>query len=441
MTTNECLSALLLGLRGLIYFTSSQIDLVCRILTSPNATMQHREGSYFQSRLCSFTFGRTCLWLEPGDALSDPPATLQVATPYFINEAARDPLGVWLIFIFRICTTLLVWYRLHAHYYRHCAVLKSLVRQSGHRVKMPRGNWSYELVLGDPTAIVLLDPIVATLYYLDIWLSTASFGTATMQVQSATNLTSRFLGMTYLARSVWFAYWGLCLVSFGLKRWRKEHCFAEVDPTLVAIAVTLSGPVLMYLNGHVAVLVRFYQWLFYCLVPADHQNEEVEGALVCVAFTLITLSLPLAQGLISARHRRRSVDYSACAYNNVKGAVLLRLATALRLTPRYSPRGGSIYEAMDVNPRLKRCPTISLRGTDCFLLCYCNGELTERLRLSLLTNLNQDLPRSTERTEFVVYELQTSSTLASDDTLGPAISSQRSYALRTPPDPSILWCL
>ncbi|EQC32074.1 hypothetical protein SDRG_10271 [Saprolegnia diclina VS20] len=439
-TLYMCLSVYLLGLPGLIYYTKSQIDLLCRILTAPNTTLQHPEGSCYQNHLCSFTFGRSCLWLEPGDAISDPPASSGVATLYFVNEAARHPLVVWLMLIYRICTTLFVWYRLWAHYYRHCTQLESLVRRCGHRNKMPSGSWSYELVLGDPTAIVLLDPIVATLYYLDIWLSCTSFGTATMQVQASANVMSLLLGITYLARSVWFAYWGLCLVSYVLKRWRKEQCFSEVDPTLVAIAVTLSGPIMTYLNGHVTIFVRFYQWLFDCLVPTDRQNEEVEGALVCFVFTLFTLNLPLVHGLVSARRRRhRNIDYSACTYNNFKSAVLLRLAAALRLTPLYPPRGGSIYEAMEANPRLKRSPTISLRGTDCFLLCYCDGELTERLRLSLLTNVDGDLPRSTEPSEFVVYELQSPSAGDCDAILGPQMSTSNS-ALRAPPDAS-LWCI
>ncbi|EQC35444.1 hypothetical protein SDRG_07154 [Saprolegnia diclina VS20] len=98
---------------------------------------------------------------------------------------------------------------------------------------MPPGDWSYEIVLGDPMAIVLMDAWVVSLYYLDIWVNVTDFGVATMQMQ------------------VWFAYWGLCLVSHVLKRWRKEHCFSEVDSTLLAVAVTVCSPILVFMLEHI----------------------------------------------------------------------------------------------------------------------------------------------------------------------------------------------
>ncbi|EQC32162.1 hypothetical protein SDRG_10356, partial [Saprolegnia diclina VS20] len=182
-----------------------------------------------------------------------------LATLYYVIEATRDPLVIWLMLIYRIWTTLFA--GLWAQNYRHCAQLESKLRRCGHRVKMPSGNWTYELVLGDPTAIVLLDSIVATLYCLDIWASSASFGA--MHVQSGANFVlSLLLGMLYLARTVWFAYWGLGIVSFGLQRWRKEHCSSEVDSMLVAIAVAIYGPIMAFINSHCVVIGRVEHYIF-----------------------------------------------------------------------------------------------------------------------------------------------------------------------------------
>ncbi|EQC35448.1 hypothetical protein SDRG_07158 [Saprolegnia diclina VS20] len=90
---------------------------------------------------------------------------------------------------------------------------------------MPPGDWSYEIVLGDLMAIVLMDAWVASLYYLDIWTHSTMFGTATMQIQVSGDTWLMLQGVLYLARSVWFAYWDVCLVSYVLKRWKKQHAF------------------------------------------------------------------------------------------------------------------------------------------------------------------------------------------------------------------------
>ncbi|EQC24991.1 hypothetical protein SDRG_17111 [Saprolegnia diclina VS20] len=409
MDTNACLSKLLLGLPGLMYYSEPQVELLCSTFTS-NATSDAR-GSCYASHLCSFMFGRSCLWLVPGDAISSPYANMEkdatLTTLYFVSEAIRDPEIVWYMFIYRIGTTLFVWSRLWSRYYRHCAQLESLVRRCGHRVVMPSGTWTYELVYE-------------------------------MQVQDSTNPMSLLLGMMYLARSVWFAYWGLCLVSLGLKALRKEHRFSEVDPALIAIAVALYGPIMAYMNGHVLIFVRVSQWLFYCLTP--HERQRQEAALMCIFITLLTLSAPLIYGVVAGCthcRQRRDVDYSASAFNNLKSAFVLRFASVLRRVPQLPPRGGFIYHLLETAPQLKRCPTISLRGTDCFLVCYLNGKLHERLRLSLLTNVDvAKLPRSNEATDFVVHELHpaTSKNIA----IGPSLDS--SFELRTPPEPT-LWCI
>ncbi|EQC35447.1 hypothetical protein SDRG_07157 [Saprolegnia diclina VS20] len=97
---------------------------------------------------------------------------------------------------------------------------------------------------------------------------------------------------------------------------------------------------------------------------------------------------------------------------------------------------------MDLNPRLKRCPTISLRGTDCFVLCYCNGELIERLRMSLLSGIDTAhavIPRASESSEFVVNELRVPVTLETKES-GPVMLVNSKYELRMSPEPSV-WCI
>ncbi|KDO28709.1 hypothetical protein SPRG_05670 [Saprolegnia parasitica CBS 223.65] len=233
-----------------------------------------------------------------------------------------------------------------------------------------------------------------------------------MQIQVSGNLSLVLQGVLYMSRTVWFAYWGLCLVSYGLKRWEKQHVFSEVDPTVLAIAVTVYGPAFVFMLEHIAAFSRMYHALFYCLVPTDLQSQESEAALVCIIYTLTTLSIPLAYGLVAGcvrRPRPIPADCSSVRYNSVKSAALFQASKALHMATQRPARGGTIYHAMDLNPRLKLCPTINLRGTDCFLLCYCNGVLIERLRLSLLSGV--DLKRAaishaTRPSKYVVNELR-----------------------------------
>ncbi|KDO28711.1 hypothetical protein SPRG_05672 [Saprolegnia parasitica CBS 223.65] len=378
MSLDECFSKSLLGLPGLVFYTSAIIENICAALNNVTSLREDAENACFHSRLFTYEYGRSCLWLVPGDAIS-----------------ARD--------------------------------------------------WSYKIVLGDPTAIVLKDAWVASLYYLDIWINITNFGVATMQIQVSGNLSLVLQGVLYLARSVWFAYWGLCLVSFLLKRWKKQHAFSEVDPTLVAIAVTVYCPAFVLMLKHIETCARLYRRLFYYLVPTDLQSQESEAALVCIIYTLTTLSFPLAYGLAAGCVRRpRSIpaDCSSVGFNGIKSAALFQASKALHIAPRRPARGGTIYHVMDLNPRLKLCPTINLRGTDCFVLCYYNGALTERLRLSLLSGVNfkrAAIPHSKAPSKYVVNELRATVSSVPKE-CSPVLHPKRSYEICMSPEPSV-WSL
>ncbi|EQC38916.1 hypothetical protein SDRG_03874 [Saprolegnia diclina VS20] len=54
--------------------------------------------------------------------------------------------------------------------------------------------------------------------------------------------------------------------------------------------------------------------------------------------------------------------------------------------------GGSVYSIFRRNARYKRSPTISFRSADCFVYCYKDNVLVERLRLSLLESLDRNEP-------------------------------------------------
>ncbi|KDO22644.1 hypothetical protein SPRG_12273 [Saprolegnia parasitica CBS 223.65] len=358
MSFRTCFNTQLPGLPGLVFYTNRAMEMLCAAMTAPNASAVNwtAQGSCFQATLCTLSTGHVCFWLLPGNVVHRESSDATAMTLTYVYYESRFGPWIWFKFGYRIASTLFVWYRLWHGYYKHVWALKSVLQGRGHRATLPSGVWSYELVVGDPTAIILMDPSVATLYFLDIWLSVTNLAVAIMQVAQSGSLEHVFRSTWYLSRTVWFAYWSLCLVSYGLKRFHKEHVFADVDPTVLAIAVMVYGPLLTWMNGHIPVFTRLYQWTF------------------------------------------------TFYYNNIKNRVTL--GTLRRRPPRQTARGGTVHAIMETYPQLKATPTINLRATDCFVLCYCNGQLYERLRVSLLQCLDRRdadkvIAHSAEPSEFV----------------------------------------
>ena len=206
---------------------------------------------------------------------------------------------------------------------------------------------------------------------------------------------------------MWFAFLALCLVAHGLKRYQKEQLFADVDPTCLTIAVAVYGPLATWLNGNLGILVRLGQWFITLTVPDETRGQVNEAIFGSAFYTSGLACIPVVYGflvaaartylsdfvqflifyLVGRQRRRHHSDYSNHRYNGVKNRFLLNLLSSLRRGSPNLARGGTVYALQALNARYKSCPTISLRGTDCYLLCYKDGALNETIRLSLLQSL------------------------------------------------------
>ncbi|KDO29719.1 hypothetical protein SPRG_05668, partial [Saprolegnia parasitica CBS 223.65] len=80
--------------------------------------------------------------------------------------------------------------------------------------------------------------------------------------------------------------------------------------------------------------------------------------------------------------------------------------------------GGAIYSLFRQNARYKQSPTISFRSADCFVYCYKDGMLVERIRLSLLESLDRN---ASTPSLAVVLETEPSSNPYSFNTLVDAV--------------------
>ncbi|KDO29688.1 hypothetical protein SPRG_05639 [Saprolegnia parasitica CBS 223.65] len=430
----SCLQSFLLGLPGVIYYTDAQIDLVCSLASATNvsAAAWHYNGSCFYDLFCNIEIGRSCLWLEAGDAIQERNASDGLFTLTYSYSATRFDAYLWFKFVYRLGNTAFVLYRMWTHYYMHCVDLERLLRTSGHKADVSAVEWRYELVLGDPTAIILRDPWVATAFLIDMWLSTGNNG----------DLYVMFVTFVYLSRTVWFAYCGLCVTAYCLKKWKKEHAFAEVDPTLVAIAIAFYGPLISWLSGNVGFLVTLYQWMFTCLVPQQNTSEQNELVVGCTAYTVLIAVLPVVYGFLAPRFqcwgcfwclRRRKHAYSSHRYNNWKNQILLALLRPFRTNNIHMiTSGGTVYAAYHASASFKNCPTFSLRSADCFVLCYHRGELREKMRLSFLSSLDtrgNTISNATTPTSYHFNELVETSK-----------EGVTSFQLHKPSLPSV-WCI
>ncbi|EQC30903.1 hypothetical protein, variant [Saprolegnia diclina VS20] len=455
---SRCLSEMLLGMPGLIYYTEPEMAVVCALASPGNATIADltANGSCFYDKVATITFGTSCLWLTLGDALHGTNAS-DVVTLTYTYAATRFEVFLWLKFGYRLLLTLFVLWRMWFCYYRHCFALEAAVRSRGHAfVRRDASAWRYEVVLGDPTALILVDPKVALAFLADIWLSTSNVGVSILRASQNGDLDVLYVNVLYLSRTVWFAYCALCVTAYWLKRSHKEHLFAEVDPTLVAVAVTIYGPIFSWVSGNVAFMTRMYHWLFLLAVPPAVRGQENEMAIGCALYTLVIACLPLIYGFGAPRYRhwlRRDPsvlprDFTSHHYNNLKNRLMLSCFCQHHVDAAMVARGGRVYKLFEANAAYQASPTISLRGSDVFLLCYHDDVLEEKIRLSLLAVLDEmadssavSVVEAPTPSGYIANELVLPTKVTFPTPLGSVTAAlSRHCEIRRPVVPSV-WCM
>ncbi|EQC38897.1 hypothetical protein SDRG_03855 [Saprolegnia diclina VS20] len=398
-THDDCID-FLLGLPGLIFYGGNMRRFLCDFAASPRGLNGTDDQRWHQRGVCQYglfagtTVGKQCIWLTTGDDLTQDDAP-GVFTLTFIFQLPRFYVWLWVKFGYRCLISLYVCFEMWREYYRHCTHLCAIVQRFGHTVPTPTSlAWQYDLVMGDPTALILLDPVVSAAFTLDVWLSMEYMGIAMVRATQIADLYTLFLAFMYFSRTVWFAYLALSVSSKVLKRFAKEHVFAGVDPTVVAICVAVYVVPVDYLQANTRI-VNAYYWLFRVPASRDTQDEQVDVLLGCVLLTISIALFPVLYGVARSRCRStpalssRRAAYSSQAYNGVKARLVLFVLRRFRRRDRQALAfGGTLYAVFEANPRYKRYPTISLRSVDCFLVCKSHGVPKQMIRLSLLRSLD-----------------------------------------------------
>ncbi|OQR91203.1 hypothetical protein ACHHYP_04896 [Achlya hypogyna] len=320
-------------------------------------------------------------------------------------------------FAVRSCLTLYIVWRMWTSYYKHYVVLVTNLARFG----LPHaGGMStvYEVVLGDPTSIILLDPLVSVVFVVDFWLSADYVTRAFMRLTQTEHRGIFLTACFYLSRTVWFAYAGLAAFSKLLKRWRKEHCFAEVDPSLVAMGVAVIAGPFTCLQFRVPFLLVIYRFLFTCVLTPAQTDEGGEVSLGAFVYSMLMGLLPLSYGLavpllapLTPRtHVVSLVRQKTCAlvnravaaqeYNDWKHRLLLWAIG--RSMPKnrkdtYALYGGSVYQLLATSRCFKANVCMSQRGADCYVI-FATGAKTVSVRLSLLQCLDRRCVRVQQTT-------------------------------------------
>ncbi|KAH9103129.1 hypothetical protein AeMF1_020454 [Aphanomyces euteiches] len=236
---------------------------------------------------------------------------------------------------------------------------------------------------------------------IDIWGGISYVAIGISRVSQFQNLWLYVSSCAYLSRCVWFAYLGMQIVSFIVKRRRREALYSPVDPGLLAIATYIYYGVIMS-----AIATTPMAWLFYAswyvFLPSSLNNEATETITGTILVTLVSASLPLLFSRLASlwHHRKKNkvgpttsvvskLQVSNFGYNDLKAWFLL----SLTLTKRAKrSTGGTLHRLYQENPRYRKLPLSSHRAADCFVLCYrSDGILDQQIRLSLLACLDTRL--------------------------------------------------
>ncbi|KDO26815.1 hypothetical protein SPRG_08105 [Saprolegnia parasitica CBS 223.65] len=329
----------------------------------------------------------------------------------------------WLYFKFayRIGLTSVILERMWSTYYRHYRTLVSNLRALG-VPNITDATW-IEIVVGDPTALILQNSLVCGLFVVDFWCSIEIVGQSFVRLSQLQNLVTFSLAALYLSRTVWFAYLLLNLTGRALRRYHLERLIAQVDPTTVAVAVLFSvGPV-TYMQSRTGFFVDIYHFLFTFIVPKDRIDNYKEDFLAAMLYSILIGLLPISYGfgkpIALALHRRahrtlrrqaRSIrvrptqpnvarrlthhadDFGKYVYNDWKHRCLYTILTALN--PQHASAlflGGSIYKIFDTHRGFQRNAAFSFRGSDCYVIAHAPTSVLS-YRLSLVDCLHLHHP-------------------------------------------------
>ncbi|OQR86694.1 hypothetical protein ACHHYP_10293 [Achlya hypogyna] len=333
-------------------------------------------------------------------------------TLYFAAQFSHSS-RAWLItkFVYRCALTSLILWQLWRDYYRHYLKLHANLVELG--TSKDKSDVPLEIVVGDPTALILQNTLVCVLFVVDFWCSVDIAGQCFVRLDQLQNMVVFGIASLYLSRTVWFAYLILNLTGRLLRRLHLERCIGQVAPTTVAIIVFVCAGPATLLQYHSGFFIEMYYFLFSLLAPSE---DSVEDALSMTVYTLYLGSIPICYGLTKALVQRiqerratttvhvrpltsygslSSSEFARFRFNDWKHRFFFYVFTKLSpqsLSTTYN--GGTIYTIFETHQNFQRNAAFSFRGGDCYVLAHY-ADRVESYRLSLCGCINLRDPRIT----------------------------------------------
>ncbi|KAF0702790.1 hypothetical protein AaE_015707 [Aphanomyces astaci] len=381
-------------LPGAIFYGHGMRKAFCKFVqdNSTSASMAHCQ----HMRQFGVTITEQCVWIH---AQPDEASRVVYQTLYQWEVAWF----LWAKLILRCVLTGYVVWEMRLHYYDHCVALVRALETYG--MPDPLSPLHHiEVYIGDPTCLILGNPLVSLCFVIDFWMSVTSVGEVMLQLSQLDDLGYFLSGCIYSSRTVWFAYFSMRYSTIPIKWWGVHDWVVPLDPTAIAIgAFLLSGP-FVYLNATTPLV-----WLLYTLwsigVPEPDMDDSTEIIPAVVAMTTImgfvpvvlVVSIKLSQHLVATlmppvNCRQHSATetadpsrrYSSMEFNDFNQRMVLSILQPSCINLVRS-RGGSVYVLYDLSATFQNMPLFRHRSADCFVVGYdATSTPIEHLRLSLL---------------------------------------------------------
>ncbi|RQM29889.1 hypothetical protein B5M09_000943 [Aphanomyces astaci] len=297
--------------------------------------------------------------------------TSNVATIYYVF-APHILSPAWIIakLSYRLVISVCIFVYSVYRYYRPLWHLRwSLQRQPLH---VSSTAVRYDVVVGEPTCLVLSNAWVCLAFVVDFWGSTEFFGSACLRMGQTNDIGLFVLGVLYLGRTVWCAYASLVVLNATLKRLHMAQWAVPANTTTLAIAVTVGGGFLTSVQVKLPPLMAFYTWLLTLVNTVDGNGNVVAlddtAAMVVyvVGMTATCFGIVLGKKYVgqSVARRRSHLRHRVCT-------------------------GGSVYRIFQLFPMVQAQCTISQTGSDCYVFAYnAADELIEVTRVSLVDQID-----------------------------------------------------
>ncbi|KDO29718.1 hypothetical protein SPRG_05667 [Saprolegnia parasitica CBS 223.65] len=203
---DDCHEHFLVGLPSALFYGAGIRSVLCAFAaanhSSPSDHTWDRRGACVHNLFLTVAIGHHCVWLRAGNELAGSnTSSHDTYTLVAVHAVYTHRMLYWFKFVYRVGISLLTLHLMWTKYFVHCLHLEALLRQRGHRARL-QSHWRYEVLYGDPTAIILMHPGVATAFFFDCCLSVETVTVVMTRASQSVDVSIMLLAFMYLSRTV-----------------------------------------------------------------------------------------------------------------------------------------------------------------------------------------------------------------------------------------------